>query len=98
MLGAHFVHTAIHDIKSFLWMLGHSIIKFSGLGGAPREMTPVLKEALSVFVDDHDSQKKKKQILIKDKHFDKLLEQVSLEFEILKGLIHAWPCVLSLDY
>jgi len=55
-LGAHFAHTAIHDIESFLWVLGHSIIKFLGLGKPPREMTPALKEALSVFVGDHDSQ------------------------------------------
>ena len=91
-------HTAIHDIESFLWVLGHSIIKFSGPGGAPREMTPALKEALSVFVGDHDSQKKKKQILIKDNHFDELLEQVSPEFEVLKGLMRAWRRVLSLAY
>jgi len=52
-------HTAIHDIESFLWVLGHSIIKFLEPGEAPREMTPALKEALSVFVGDHDSQKKK---------------------------------------
>ena len=91
-------HTAIHDIESFLWMLGHSIIKFLGLEEAPREMTPVLKEALSVFVGDHDSQKKKKQILIKDNHFDKLLEQVSLEFEVFKDLMCAWHRILSLAY
>ena len=89
MLGARFAHTAIHDVESFLWVLGHSIIKFLGPGGPPREMTPALKEALSVFVGDHDSQKKKKQILIKDNHFDKLLEQVSPEFEVLKGFIRA---------
>jgi len=54
MLGACFVYTAVYNIKSFLWVLGHSIIKFLGPEGAPREMTSVLKEALSVFVDDHD--------------------------------------------
>jgi len=52
-------HTAIHDIESFLWVLGHSIIKFLGPEEAPREMTPALKEALSVFVGDHNLQKKK---------------------------------------
>ena len=92
------VHTAIHDIELFLWVLGHLIIKFLGLGGVPREMTPVLKEALSVFVGDHNLQKKKKQILIKDNHFDKLLEQVSPEFEVLKGLMCALYYVLSLAY
>ena len=69
-------HTAIHNIESFLWMLGHLIIKFLELEEAPRKMTPALKEALLVFMGDHDLQKKKKQILIKDNHFDKLLEQV----------------------
>ena len=73
-------HTTIHDIESFLWVLGYSIIKFLGLKRAPRKMTLTLKEALSVFMGNHDLQKKKKQILIKDNHFDKLLEQVSLEF------------------
>ena len=91
-------HTTIHDIESFLWVLGHSIIKFLGPGGAPREMTPALKEALLVFVSNHDLQKKKKQILIKDNHFDKLLEQVSPEFEVLKDLMHTWRHVLSLAY
>ena len=91
-------HTVIHDIESFLWVLGHSIIKFLGLGEAPREITPVLKEALLVFMGNHDSQKKKKQILIKDNHFNKLLEQVSLEFEVLKDLMRAWRCILSLAY
>ena len=88
-LSAHFAHTEIHDIESFLWVLGHSIIKFLGLGEPPREMTPVLKEALSVFVDDHDSQEQKKQILDDDKCFIEFLEHVSPEFDILKGLMHA---------
>ena len=61
-------------------------------------MTPALKEALSVFMGDYDLQKKKKQILIKDNHFDKLLEQVSPEFEVLKDLMRAWRRVLSLAY
>jgi len=91
-------YTAIYDIESFLWVLDHSIIKFLGPGGAPREMTPALKEALLVFMGDYDLQKKKKQILIKDNHFDKLLEQVSPEFEVLKGFMCAWHCVLSLTY
>ena len=83
------VHTTIYNIELFLWVLDHSIIKFLGPGGAPREMTLALKDALLVFMGDHDLQKKKKQILIKDNHFDKLLEQVSPEFEVLKGFIRA---------
>ena len=91
-------HTTIHDIKSFLWVLGHSIIKFLRPGEAPREITPALKEALSMFMGNYDLQEQKKQILIKDNHFNKLLEQVSLEFEVLKNLMRAWRCVLSLAY
>jgi len=91
-------HTIIHNIELFLWMLGHLIIKFLGPEGTSREMIIALKKALSVFMGDHDLQKKKKQILIKDKHFDKLLEQVSPKFEVLKGLICAWHHVLSLAY
>ena len=98
MLGARFAHTAIHDVESFLWVLGHSIIKFLGPGGPPREMTPALKEALSVFVGDHDSQEQKKQILGDDKCFIEFLEQVSPEFEVLKDLMRAWRRVLSLAY
>ena len=92
------VYTAIYDFKLFLWILGYLIIKYLGPGGVVREMTTVLKEALSVFLGDHNSQKKKKQILIKDNHFDKLLEQVSPEFEVLKSLMYSWHCVLSLAY
>ena len=91
-------HTTIHDIESFLWVLDYSIIKFLGPERASRKMILTLKEALSVFMGNHDSQKKKKQILIKDNHFDKLLEQVSPEFEVLKGLMCDWHCVLSLAY
>ena len=98
MLGAHFVHTAIHNVKSFLWMLGHLIIKFLGLGRPPREMTPVLREASSVFMGDYDLQEQKKQILGNDKCFIKFLEYVSPEFEVLKDLMHAWYHVLSLAY
>ena len=54
MLGAHFTHTTIYNIELFLWMLGHSIIKFLGPGEAPREMTLVLRKALLVFVGNHD--------------------------------------------
>ena len=98
MLGACFAHTTIHDIESFLWVLGHSIIKFLGLEGPPREITPALREALSVFVGDHDSQEQKKQILDDDKCFIEFLEHVSPEFEVLKDLMHAWCRVLSLAY
>ena len=98
MLGAHFVHTTIHDVESFLWVLGHSIIKFLGLGGPPREITPVLREALLVFMGNYDSQEQKKQILDNDKCFIEFLEQVSPEFEVLKGLMHAWHHVLHLAY
>ena len=98
MLGARFVHTTIHDVESFLWVLGHSIIKFLGLGGPPREITPVLREALSVFMGNYDSQEQKKQILDDDKCFIESLEQVSSEFEVLKGLMHAWHHVLYLAY
>jgi len=52
-------YTTIHDIESFLYMLDHLIIKFLGPEGAPRKMIPALREALSVFIDDHDLQKKK---------------------------------------
>ena len=52
-------YTIIHDIELFLWMLDHLIIKFLELGGASREMTPALKEVLSVFIGDHDLQNKK---------------------------------------
>ena len=98
MLGAHFVHTTIHDVESFLWVLGHSIIKFLGLGGPPREITPVLREALLVFMGNYDSQEQKKQILDDDKCFIEFLEQVSPEFEVLKGLMCAWHHVLHLAY
>ena len=98
MLDTRFAHTAIHDIESFLWVLGHSIIKFLELGGPPREMIPALREVLSVFMGDHDSQEQKKQILDDDKCFIKFLEHVSPEFEILKDLMCAWCCVLSLAY
>ena len=98
MLGARFAYTTIHDIESFLWMLGHLITKFLGLGGPPREMTPALREALSVFVGNHDLQEQKKQILDDDKYFIKFLEQVSPEFEVLKGLMHTWHHVLHLTY
>ena len=98
MLGAYFAHTAIYDVKSFLWVLGHSIIKFLGPGGPPREMTPALREALSVFVGDYDSQEQKKQILDNDKCFIEFLEHISSEFEVLKGLMHAWRHVLHLAY
>ena len=56
-------HTAIHDIESFLWVLGYLIIKFLGPGEAPREITPALKKALSMFMGNYDLQKQKKQIL-----------------------------------
>jgi len=98
MLGACFAHTAIHDIELFLWVLGHLIIKFLGLGGPPREMTSVLREASSVFVGDHDSQEQKKQILDDNKYFIEFLEHISPEFEVLKDLMHAWRRVLSLAY
>jgi len=98
MLDAHFAHTAIYDVESFLWVLGHSIIKFLGPGGPPREMTPALREALSVFVGNYDLQEQKKQILGDDKCFIEFLEHVSPEFEVLKDLMCAWHCVLSLAY
>jgi len=98
MLGARFAHSAIHDVESFLWVLGHSIIKFLGLGGPPREMTPVLRVALSVFVGNHNSQEQKKQILDDDKCFIEFLEHVSPKFEVLKDLMCAWRRVLSLAY
>jgi len=98
MLGARFAHTTIHDVELFLWMLGHLIIKFLGLEGPPKEMTPVLREALSVFIGDHNSQEQKKQILDDDKCFIKFLEYISPEFEVLKDFMHAWHCVLSLAY
>ena len=98
MLGAHFAHATIHDVESFLWVLGHSIIKFLGDGGPPREMTPALREALSVFVGNYDSQEQKKQILDDNKCFIKFLEYVSPEFEVLKDLMCAWRHVLSLAY
>jgi len=59
MLGACFAHTAIHDVKSFLWVLGHSIIKFLGPGRPPREMTPALRKVLSVFVGNYDMQEQR---------------------------------------
>jgi len=91
-------HTAIHDIESFLWVLGYSIIKFLGPGGPPREMTPALREALSVFVGNHDLQEQKKQILGDNKCFIKFLEHISSEFEVLKNLMRAWHYILSLAY
>ena len=98
MLGARFVHTTIHNVELFLWVLGHLIIKFLGPGGPPREMTPALREALSVFVGNHDLQEQKKQILGNNKCFIKFLEHISPEFEVLKDLICAWCRVLSLAY
>ena len=74
------------------------ITKYLGLGGPPREMTPALREALSVFVGNYDSQEQKKQILDDDKCFIEFLEQVSPEFEVLKGLMRAWRHVLRLAY
>ena len=98
MLGAHFAHTIIHDVESFPLVLGHSIIKFLGLGESSREMTLALKEALSVFLGNYDLQEQKKQILDDSKYFIKFLEHVSPEFEVLKNLMHAWRYVLSLAY
>ena len=43
-----------NNVESFLWVLGYLIIKFLGPGGPPREMTPALREASSVFMGDHD--------------------------------------------
>ena len=43
-----------NNVESFLWVLGYLIIKFLGPGESPREMTPVLREASSVFMGDHD--------------------------------------------
>ena len=98
MLDARFAHTAIHDVESFLWVLGHLIIKFLGPRGPPREMTPALREALSVFVGNYDSQEQKKQILDDDKYFIEFLEHVSSDFEVLKDFICAWRRILSLAY
>ena len=98
MLDAYFAHTAIHNIESFLWVLGHSIIKFLGLGGPPREITLALRETLSVFVGNHDLQEQKKQILDDNKCFIEFLEHVSPEFEIHKDLMYAWHYLLSLAY
>ena len=50
---------------------------------------PVLREALSVFIGSSNSQEQKKLILFRDNHYEKLLEHVSPEFEILKNLMYA---------
>jgi len=59
---------------------------------------PALREALSVFVDNYDSQEQKKQILDDNKCFIEFLEHVSPKFEVLKDLMYAWRCILSLAY
>jgi len=92
-------HTAIHDVESFLWVLGHSIIRYSRPGGPPREMTSALRWALSMFMGDSYSKKQTKRQLLNDKKcFTELLEHVSPEFEVLKDLMHAWRRVLYLAH
>ena len=79
-------------------MLDHSIIKFLGLEGPLREITLALREALLVFIGDHNLQEQKKQILDINKCFIEFLEHISSEFKILKDLMHAWYYILSLAY
>lgn len=98
MLGTYSVHTVIYDIESFMWVLGYLIIRYSRLKGVSREKIPVLRKALSVFVDSSDSQEQNKLILFRDNHFEKLLKYVSLEFEVLKNLMHTWYHIIHVAY
>ena len=98
MLGTHSVYTAIYDIESFMQVLGYLIIKYSRLEEVPRKNTPVLRKALLVFVDGSDSQEQKMLILFRDNHFEKLLKYVSLEFEVLKNLMHTWYHIIHVAY